>query len=116
MELVVCGVLLSDVDERWEIPQVTISVRKRGEGGRERNGSGNFLRMVSIRGKMGKGVAIGRRKDARGNRCRRMRSVFQSQSSGVRLNVVCQGKGVEKLDSESISRFLENSSIRSKGG
>ena len=65
---------------------------------------------------MGKGVGIGGRKDARGNRCSKIGSVFKSQSSGVRLNVVCQSKGVEKLNSESISRFLENSRIRSKSG
>ena len=50
MEFVVCGMLLEEVDKRWEVPQVTISVRNRSEGGREGNGSGNFLGVISVRG------------------------------------------------------------------
>ena len=111
-----CGVLLDEVDKRWEVPQVTMSVRNRSEGSREGNRSGNFLGVISVRGEMCKSIGIGGRKDARGNRCSKVGSVFKSQSSSVRLNVVCQSNGVEKLNSESIGRFLENSRIRSKTG
>ena len=116
MEFVVCGVLLEEVDKRWEVPQVTMSVRDRGEVSRERSRGSNFLWMISVRGEMSKSVGIGGREDARGNRCMNIGSVFKSQSSSVRLNVVCQSNGVEKLNSESIGRFLENSRIRCKTG
>ena len=67
MEFVVCGVLLSDVDKRREIPKVAIIVRERSERGR-RSENGNFLRVISVRWEMGESVAIGRREYARWDR------------------------------------------------